>query len=205
MDTESVAVAVVGGFNIIVPLGLHYTLPHRARASKWELVMMFNRIITYSHVFKTINDYCGTGDWLIRIRFYEQRDNPIDMYTKILTNRRLVLLSSNPPPPRLLSKIVHNPRFSNASLLFTRIEDEKEVPEWVYELEKVASRLYLELSPIMYARGFGRLVGIRVSRARGEKGIKVNLCINKDIGIGQKIREGGLEVVLTSISKCLEE
>ncbi len=203
MNDESIAITVVGGFNIIIPLNIDLSKYRPHEIEKWEMIFLFNRIITYSHILKVISDYCSMGDWYIRIRFYEQWDNPMDMYIKIIDGRRFILLNSVPEPSRLIVKFVHNPRFSNAAVLIMKPKDTVDIPRWIYELEKIARKLYLELSPIMYARGLGRLIGIKVKRDK-EKGLSVNLCIDKELPSKQRIIEKGLEIILSSIKKCIE-
>ena len=203
MNDESIAITVVGGFNIIIQLNIDLSKYRPHEIEKWEMIFLFNRIITYSHILKVISDYCSMGDWYIRIRFYEQWDNPMDMYIKIIDGRRFILLNSVPEPSRLIVKFVHNPRFSNAAVLIMKPKDTVDIPRWIYELEKIARKLYLELSPIMYARGLGRLIGIKVKRDK-EKGLSVNLCIDKELPSKQRIIEKGLEIILSSIRKCIE-
>lgn len=203
MNGESIAVIVIGGYNIIIPLeiDLSKNVPHEIE--KWEIIFLFNKIITYSHILKIISDYCSMGDWYIRIRFYEQWDNPIDMYIKLINARKFILLYSIPKPSELIIKFIKSPRFSNATILVMRPKKTIDVPRWIYELEKITGRLYLELSPLMYARGLGRLIGIRIKRDKN-KSLLVNLCIDKEILSRQRITERGLEIILSSIKNCIE-
>ncbi|GEM_PF-6910918 len=204
MAGESIVITVVGGFNIVIPLSIDTTKYKPRELEKWEMIFIFNKIMTYSHILKVISDYCSAGDWYVRIRFYEQWDNPIDMYMKIIDGRRFILINSDPKPARLVMKFVHNPRFSNASILIMKPTETITMPDWIYDLEKMARKLYLELSPLMYARGLGRLIGIRVERSGGDKGLTVNLCIDKEIPGKQRIVEKGLEIILSGIRKCIE-
>jgi len=204
MEKNSIVMMSVGGFEVVIPSKPCLELdPSTLMADKWELILIPNRLITFTHLFKTIVEQCGGGYWFTRVRFYEQWEKPIDMVLKIHDPKTIIILNSNPEPYRLAYRIAGNPRYSSMAVFAAKIHGELYVSNWVIELARVAHKLYLEVSPVVFTRGLGRLAGIRVSREPMSNSVAIDICIDKEFVAPQKIVEHGIQVGVMSIKNCL--
>jgi len=204
MEKNSIVMMSVGGFEVVIPSTPCIELNMSAlMAGKWELILIPNRLITFTHLFKTIVEHCGEGYWFTRVRFYEQWEKPIDMLLKIIDPKTIIVLNSNPEPYKLAYRIAGNPRYSSMAVFVTSIHGEIYVSEWILELAKIAHKLHLEISPIVFTRGLGRLAGIRVTREPMSGNVNVDICIDKEFVAPQKIIEHGIQVGVMSIRNCL--
>ncbi len=205
MTKQGIVLVNVGGFEVVIPSTASSDIDYSSIAiDKWTLILIPNRSMGFTHYFKILVDTCGKGLWFSRTRFYEQWDKPIEMLMDIVDPRTIILLKSNPHPYRLAYRMVKNPRYSSVATLVARIYGKKDVPQWIFELIKIAHRLYIELSPIVLTRGYGKLVGLKIVREHEkDKDIAIGVCIDREHLAPQKISEV-LDVSIMGINRCLE-
>ncbi len=204
---RGVTVFSVGGFTVVLPDPPSYTLrgAEERKVDEWQIIIVPRRVISFSHMFKIITDYCKAGTWFIRTRFYEQFDKPIDSITTINEYHDIIIHDSRPERPRLMRRILSGPRYSNAFIFMARIGGEADVPKWVSGLAKIGKKTMVELSPLMYSRGLGRLRAIRVMEDEDTGKLILYVCVEKEKIPVTSTRKGNMQIYIGGLDKCLGE
>jgi hypothetical protein len=196
----------LSGFGIVAVEPCEPYQPSRVMnesSTEWKYILLTRRVISYPIVVKTIIEHSRKATWFTRIYFYEVRDRPIDMLLRILDSKTILICSSRPEPAKIMQRMVANPRYSCAVTLLARIEDiePKYSVEWVSRLARIARRLYLELSPIVYGRRMGRLVALKLRES--VEAMNITICVSRE-GVSTSFTHGGLNVEIRGYESCLK-
>jgi len=166
----------------------------------WRYILLTRRVIGFPMIFKNILDHYSNGTYYVKIFFYEQRDNPVEILLNITGSRSLIFIDSVPDIGRLMRRIISNPRYGETSLFIGKVElDIDELYEYD-RLFKLAYKLFNELSPIVYSRGIGRFLGLKV-REYGQK-TEISLCVSRE-GVFIETTYRDIKLNIVNIDQCL--
>ncbi len=195
----------VSGFGVVYVDGYSpksITELYDSISEEWKYLLLLRRVISYPMIFKTLTDHCREDTWYSRIYFYELRDKPIEMVFRVLDTKTVLLINSRPEPKKLLRRIIANPRYSTTILMLSKVKYE-ELPaskEWIHRLTRLARKLYLELSPLIFSREMGRLTALKI-REVGET-VDIEICVTRE-GVSTSFEHGGLSVSIKPLDQCL--
>ncbi len=205
--SREVTVFSVGGFTLVLPSPQIHTLDElrRSKAYEWQIIMVPRRVVSFSHMFKIITDYCKEGTWFVRTRFSEQFDKPIDAIITINEYHDIVIHDAFPGRARLMRRILSGPRYSNAFIFLVNIGEPGKTPRWISDLAKIAKKTLVELSPLMYSRGLGRLRAVRVVENEDTGETSIYVCVEREKIPVSSTRKGNIQIYIAGIEKCLGE
>ncbi|NPA99551.1 MAG: hypothetical protein GXO43_09245 [Crenarchaeota archaeon] len=191
----------LSGFDLILTPETENFIPefwHTKKTDDWQYIILPRRSVSFLQVFKILSDNCAGKLCYSRIFFYELRDRPVDLVLEPIDTKTFVIYGSNPSFPRIVRRILANPKYSNTVVFIAKFNETK------YERYKraasIARRIFMELSPVTISRGLGRLLGVKIENISGR--MKVTLCVSRE-GIKSTETMGGVSVDIRSINQCL--
>ncbi|ADI31396.1 hypothetical protein [Staphylothermus hellenicus] len=169
--------------------------------SDWLYILLLRKVVSFATVFKTLTQQCRGKLCYARIYFYELKNQPIQLIFKIFDRSSTILINSDPPIEKLLKRIIANPKFGETVVFISNLGKDNIVidTEQANDL-KVARKLYMELSPIVFGRGFGRLVAMNMEKTGA--GYNVILCVDKE-GVSVQSTYERVNLLIKSISQCI--
>ncbi|ABN69645.1 hypothetical protein Smar_0538 [Staphylothermus marinus F1] len=169
--------------------------------SDWLYILLLRRVVSFATVFKMLTQHCQGELCYVRIYFYELKKQPIQLILKIFDQTFIILINSDPPIDKLLKRIIANPRFGETVVFISKLGKYNIAidAELANDL-KLARKLYMELSPIVFGRGFGRLVAMNMKRIGAR--YNVTLCVDKEGVSVQSIYEN-INLLIKSVSQCI--
>lgn len=169
--------------------------------SDWFYILMFRKVVSFATVFKIITQYCVEHLCYVRIYFYELKEQPVKLILKVPDRRSIILINSNPPIGKLLKRIIANPRFGETVVFIARLGRKTiNINEKTAEDLKLSRKLFMELSPIVFGKGLGRLVAMNMKRSGA--GYSIMLCVDK-AGVFVQSSYEGVNLFIKSIDQCI--
>ena len=196
---------VYSGFNIIYINNLRekYSIENYKNTSvtKWKYLVLPKKIVTFPIVFKYIFDRQGMGFHYVKIRFREQLHNPVEMLLDLVPIRTIYLINSNPKPSRLFRRLFANPRYSETIMLLAEINDDpmKDLERY-NDLIRLARKLFMELTSLVYKKGVGRFNALRLVEREGL--VDIIVCVTRK-GAFLETSYGDVKVTIKDIDSCL--
>ncbi|OYT40551.1 MAG: hypothetical protein B6U89_01720 [Desulfurococcales archaeon ex4484_58] len=167
----------------------------------WRYIVITRRIVGFPIVFKNIFDNYGSGEYYVKIYFYELREKPVEMIICIQRPRTLVLIDSVPDIVRLLQRILSNPKYGETIVFIAKIDGEIDLSKYSKSL-RLARKLYTELSPLVYSRGMGRFLALKLSSKNGS--LDIVLCVSRE-GVSLETSHGDIKLNIRGIDRCLSD
>jgi hypothetical protein len=199
LSTSGIEVHVLKDFNP----GLTFEEMLNTKTSEWFYILIPRRTVGFATVFKYITQHCYIHLCFVRIYFYELREQPINLTIYVPDRRSIILIHSVPSLTKLLKRIIANPKYSETVVFIAKIPNKNiGIDRNTEEKIKLARKLFMELSPIIFSRGFGRLLALVIKSLNA--GHQVTLCVEKP-GIAVQSGYEGVSLIIKSIEKCLEE
>ncbi len=199
LSTSGIEVHVLRDFNP----GLTLEEILNTETNEWFYILIPRRTVSFATVFKYITQHCYAHLCFVRIYFYELKDKPINLTIYVPDRRSIILIHSIPSLVKLLKRVIANPKYSETVVFIARIPGKNiSISRNTEEKLKLARKLFMELSPIIFSRGFGRLIALMIKGLN--MGHQVTLCVEKP-GIVVQSSYEGVNLIIKSIEKCLEK
>jgi hypothetical protein len=199
LSTSGIEVHVLKKFNP----GITFEEILNTETNEWFYILIPRRTVSFATVFKYITQHCYQHLCFVRIYFYELKDQPINLTIYVPDRRSIILIHTIPPIVKLLKRVIANPKYSETVVFIARVPNKSiSIDRDTGEKLKLARKLFMELSPIIFSRGFGRLIALLIKGLN--KGHQVTLCVEKP-GIAVQSGYEGVNLIIKSIEKCLEE
>ncbi len=198
---SSIVLLNLSGFDLIVTPEVENFIPefwHTKKTDEWQYIILPRRSVSFLQVFKILSDNCSGKLCYSRIFFYELRDRPVDLVLEPIDTKTFIMYGSNPPFPRIVRRILANPKYSNTVMFIAKFNETKY--DNYRKSVTIARRIYMELSPVTISKGLGRLLGVKLENIGGR--MKVTLCVSRE-GIKSTETMGGVSVDIRSINQCL--
>lgn len=169
----------------------------------WRYIFIPRKIVTFPVIFKYIVENQSLGKQYIKIYFYEQRDNPIELITYLKNKQSLFILNSNIPMYKIVKRIIANPRFSETIIFTAELENDVHNQLNKYErFTKLLNKLYPEVSKIAYSRGVGKVMAIELSEENGL--INLSICVSQK-SVLYEINIESINIDIKGLDQCFPQ
>ncbi len=193
------------GFNLVVINELEKRLSLKDVKKKsileWKYVIISRKIVSFPIIFKNLLDHYSSGTCYVKIFFYELREHPIELLIHIYGPRTLILLDGSPSLNRLLKRIIANPKYGESLMFIGHLDDRIEELSKYSKVLKLARKLFTELSPVVYSRGIGRFIAIKLREKDGS--LDLVLCVSRE-GVSMETTYHDIKLNIQGIDRCFK-